>query len=283
MHNNKLIFKKIVTLIVVTTSLFYFSSLSALDTSGDVNVVNWYYSTMFGTGYYKIGETKVAILNVPVSYSFKTIREKQDKYGIKLLAPVSLGLHSVAFNEILDLPNNVATLSLVPGIELEYLVNKSWVLMPYAQAGMGKEFSQNIWSWIYTAGVKSRWILPLSEGEFTLGNALNFAGYAASDSSKKAMVSLVTGVNWVTPLEFTLFKRNTNVGTHFIYYGYLNELDFAGPNTEPFKLRHEFEFAVTLGTHKPRSFLGFDYTRFGLAFRVGKHIRAVRLVAGFPF
>jgi len=135
--------------------------LSAQESQQDINVVNWYYSTMFGTGYYTVGDAKVAILNVPMSYSFKTIREKKDKYGIKLLVPVSLGFHSFDFNEILDLPNSVATLSVVPGVE--------------------------------------------------------------------------------------------------------------------------FEFAVTLGTHKPQSFLGFDYTRFGFAFVFGKELRGIRLVTGFPF
>lgn len=263
--------------------IFCIPSLSSAGAHQDVNIVNWYYSTMFGTGFYQVGDTKVGILQLPLSYTFKTIREQQDKYGIKLLVPVSLGFHSFDFNELFDLPNNVATLSVVPGIEFEYAVTKSWIIKPYAHAGVGQEFKQNVWSWIYGTGIKSRWIIPIGEGEFTLGNALNYAGYAASDDSNRAMVSLVAGLNWVTPLNFILFNRNTNIGTHLIYYGYLNELDFVEGIGDSFNLRHEFEFALTLGTHKPRSFLGFDYTRFGLALRIGNELRAVRLVAGFPF
>jgi len=274
------------TLKVPTTAiicLFFSVCLSAQESQEDVNVINWYYSTMFGTGYYTVGDAKVAILNVPISYSFKTIREKKDKYGIRLLVPVSLGFHFFDFKEILDLPNSVATLSIVPGVEFEYAVTETWHLIPYARLGAGQEFKQNIWAWIYGTGIKSRWILPIHKGEFTLGNALNYAGYVASDDSSKAMISLVAGLNWVTPMKFTLFNRNTNVGTHLIYYGYLNELDFVAEGEQSLKIRNEFEFAVTLGTHKSRTFLGFDYTRFGFAFRFGKELRAVRLVAGFPF
>ncbi len=264
-------------------SLFFLTFYSNAHADEDINVVNWYYSTMFGTGYYKVGEANVGIIRLPFTYTFKTIRENKDAYGIKLLLPVSTGFHSFAYNDILDLPNNVATLSFVPGLELEYLVNESWILMPYINAGLGKEFSQNIWSWIYGTGLKSRWILPFKEGEFTLGNSLNFSGYYASDSSSRGMVSFVTGLNWITPLEFTLFKRSTNIGTHLIYYGYLNELDFIDSSSNTLEIRHEFEFAVTLGTHKPRSFLGFDFTRYGLGFRVGKDIRAIRLVTEFLY
>jgi len=278
-----MLFNKPKPLATALILLFYSACLSAQESQEDVNIVNWYYSTMYGTGYYTVGDTKVAILNVPLSYAFKTIREKKDKYGIRLLAPVSLGFHSFDFNQILDLPDKVATLSVVPGIEFEYAVSENWHLMPYARIGAGQEFNQNITAWIYGAGIKSRWILPIHEGEFTLGNALNYAGYVASDDSSKAMMSFVAGLNWVTPLNFRLFKRNTNVGTHLIYYGYLNELDFISEDEQSLKLRNEFEFALTLGTHKPRSFLGFDYTRFGFAFIFGKELRGIRLVAGFPF
>ncbi len=278
-----MMFKKIKNHTTLLVSFIFFASFPVVEAQEDANIINWYYSTMFGTGYYKVGDTRVGIIQMPFSYTFKTTREKQDDYGIKLLVPVSAGFHSFDFNDIFDLPNNVATLSIVPGIELEYLISESWVLKPYINAGVGKEFTQNIWSWIYGAGIKSRWILPFQEGEFTLGNSLNYAGYSASEGSTRAMISFVTGLNWVTPLNFTLFNRNTNLGTHFVYYGYLNEIDFVEENNESFKVRNEFEIALTLGTHKPRSFLGFDYARYGLAFRYGENLRAVRLVSDFPF
>lgn len=260
--------------------IIFYSNAQAQD---DINVVNWYYSTMFGTGYYKVGDANVGIIRLPFTYTFKTTRENKDKYGMKLLLPVSTGFHSFDYNDILDLPNNVATLSFVPGIELEYLMNKSWILMPYVNTGLGKEFNQKIWSWIYGAGIKSRWALPFKDGEFTLGNSLNYAGYSASDNSSSGMLSFVNGLNWITPLKFTLFKRSTNLGTHLIYYGYLDELNFIDSNANNLSIRHEFEFAVTLGTHKPRSFLGFDFTRYGLGFRFGQHIRAIRLVTEFSY
>ncbi len=281
--------KHMMNFYTIKISLIYLISLISLASSSfaraeeDINVVNWYYSTMFGTGYYKVGDANVGIIRFPFSYTFKTIRENKDEYGLKLLIPVSTGFYSFDFNDLLDLPNNVATLSVVPGLEFEYLVNKSWVLMPYINAGLGKEFNQNIWSWIYGAGVKSRWVKSLEEGEFTLGNSVNYAGYYASDSSNRAMVSFVSGLNWVAPLEFTLFKRSTNIGTHLIYYGYLNELDFVDDSSNDLKVRHEIEFAITLGTHKPRSFLGFDFSRYGLGFRVGKNVRAIRLVTDFSY
>ncbi len=278
-----MMFKKIKILSAMLFSYIFIASMPVAKAKEDVNVINWYYANMFGTGYYKVGDTRVGILQMPFTYTFKTIRGKQDDYGIKLLVPVSAGFHSFDFNELFDLPNNVATLSVVPGIELEYLVSESWVLKPYANIGVGEEFTQKVWSWIYGAGIKSRWILPFQNGEFTLGNSLNYAGYSASEGSTRAMISFVTGLNWVTPLNFTLFNRNTNLGTHLVYYGYLNEIDFIEGNKEPFTVRNEFEIALTLGTHKPRTFLGFDYARYGLAFRYGENLRAVRLVSDFPF
>ncbi len=278
-----MIFQRIKIQTKLFISLVLFASLPVAHAGEDANVINWYYATMFGTGYYKVGDARVGIIQIPFSYTFKTTREKQDSYGIKLLVPVSAGFHSFDFNELVDLPNNVATLSVVPGIELEYLVNESWVLKPYVNAGVGEEFTQKIWSWIYGAGIKSRWILPFQKGEFTLGNSLNYAGYSASEGSTRAMISFVAGLNWVTPLNFKLFSRNTNIGTHFIYYGYLNEIDFIEENNEPFTVRNELEIALSLGTHKPQSFLGFDYARYGLAFRYGKNLRAVRLFSEFPF
>jgi hypothetical protein len=64
---------------------------------------------------------------------------------------------------------------------------------------------------------------------------------------------------------------------------YFDELDFESEQRQSLQLNHEYEVALTLGTKKPMSFLGLEFDRFGLAYRWSDELKAIKLIASFPF
>ena len=82
-------------------------------------LVNYAFATWLGTGAYRVADRSVAILNLPVYYPLRETGE--ELWGIKLRLPVSLG-----FQNFDDFPDDLQTLSFVPGIELEIPLSEHW-------------------------------------------------------------------------------------------------------------------------------------------------------------
>lgn len=101
------------------------------------DLVNWYYAATYGTGVYTTGDRTVAVLQLPLSY---TLREpEEDRWGMRITLPVSIGFYDYHFDDILDegLPQGLSTMSFVPGLELEKQITSRWRLKPYVSAGAG--------------------------------------------------------------------------------------------------------------------------------------------------
>jgi len=92
--------------------------------------VDWYYATTFGTGVYKIGDRTVTMVRLPFE---RDVREPDDgTWGIRLKLPVTLGFQTLsnAFEDFLN--RNVATISVMPGIEFEKELRPNWWVKPLA-------------------------------------------------------------------------------------------------------------------------------------------------------
>ncbi|KPJ88350.1 MAG: hypothetical protein AMJ53_16965 [Gammaproteobacteria bacterium SG8_11] len=253
----------------------------------DENLINWYYAHEFGTGAYKVGDTTVQIFHIPISYTLRPISEK--KFGVKFVMPLTFGYHNFKY-EIKDIIDKIfeedfATATITPGMELEIPLYYDITLFPYLYAGYGAESSSGTNAFIYGSGVRllsgDNWHWRSSKVVF--GSAFTFAGYNSSDSQKRATTSLRLGVNLITPLKMKLLAKTPAVGVHFIMFFYFDELDFESEERQSLQLTNEYEVALTLGTKNPMSFLGMEFDRFGLAYRWSEELRAIKLIASFPF
>src|SRR5262245_7558976 len=122
----------------------------------EATLINWWYSATFGTGFYKIGPAVATVIRLPFSYRLSAM--EGGSVGVNLLAPVTVAAYHLNLRELnqLDLHDDVAAASILPGAEVEIPVTESWRLKPFAQAGMGSEFTDpKLVAYMYTGGVKS--------------------------------------------------------------------------------------------------------------------------------
>jgi hypothetical protein len=251
----------------------------------DQNQINWYYAHEFGTGAYKVGDTTVEIFRVPISY---TLRAKTDhRWGVKFILPFTFGYHNFKY-EVKDIIDKIfeedfASVTITPGMELEIPFFYDSTMFPYLYAGYGDETSGGTNAWIYGSGLRILNDYQWRTSKVVLGGAFTYSGYNSSDGQKRATTSLRFGVNMITPFNVKVLNRTPAVGVHFIMFFYFDELDFESEERQPLELTNEYEVAVTLGTKRPMSFLGMDFDRFGLAYRWSDELRAIKLIASFPF
>lgn len=243
--------------------------------------VDWYYATTFGTGVYKIGDRTVTMLRLPFEREWREAED--DTWGVRLKLPVTLGFQTLsnAFEDVLN--RNVATVSVMPGIEFEKELQPNWWVKPTASYGAAQDLLSGARSTLYEVGVRSLWSRAFYRVDFSLGNALLYAGNVTQDGLTQHLGVFSTGFNFLLPAGGVFLDRAANVGVHFVHYAFFNRIDFLVDETSRRSVSQQYEFAMTVGTYRPIQLMGFELQRIGIGVRLGEGLTAIRLVTGFLY
>jgi hypothetical protein len=243
--------------------------------------VNWAFATHLGTGIYTASGRAVQVYTLPFSHGFRDAKEYN--WGLKVKFPVTLGFYDFELKDIIEsgIPSDVTTLSILPGLELEFPIRENWSLMPFADLGAGYNFSADWVTYIYSAGIKSLVIFPWQVFECRFGNKLLFAGFNTPEASvSDSFWSFETGLDLRHPLWFTVRGHPMNWSVYFVNYLYAN-LEFLRFLSDDFNIDVQNEFGVTVGTSD--KFWWSGNPRLGLGYRFGPDFYAIRIVFGMPF
>jgi hypothetical protein len=243
---------------------------------------NWYYASVYGTGYYKIGEESVAVVRLPFAHTLRQATEEQ--WGLRLTLPVAGAFANFDFTEF-DLGHvSTAGMSFVPGLEIVIPLSPAWTVKPFASLGMGRDFQHDSNAIIYSVGATTVYQLPTGDSVLSaIGGKLVYAGYQ-SGGEKNILGAVSIGGDLGFPLSMEISGRQAVLGTQLIGTVYFNNLDFLIPGSPREEVSHEVEVALTLGARRPFEVLGIGFDRFGLGYRWGSDgLRGVRLVGSFPF
>jgi len=260
--------------------LLLFASLAVSHSAlaADAGNVHWAYSAYFGTGTYKLGDfASVAVVRPTPGWTFRESAIDDDgnrTLGWRFRVPVSIGYHRFDFrniSEILD-PDNVVTVSVIPGVEMDIPVTRRWLLRPLLYAGWGTVTDSSETAWSYWTGIKSRYTWNTGKLEWALLNAITYVGFNPDSDNTEGMVPIMMGFEWAYP--FTNFKMDNDpleLSWHLAYTSFQNDLDlppFLDPNTE--RVLDLWQVGVALGKQGRKfEFWKFKWDRIGLAFERG--------------
>jgi hypothetical protein len=251
----------------------------------EATLINWWYSATFGTGFYKVGPAVATVIRLPFSYRVQSMED--GKLGVNLLAPVTVAAYHLNLHELdeFNLQQDVAAASILPGAEVEIPMTERWRLKPFAQGGMGSEFTDpRLVAYMYTAGVRSLYRFRGDEYRVSLGNALFAAGYRIRDGSERqGLGAFQVGLNMETPWNVPLWNGPAYLNTHFISTAYYSKLAFADPQPGQLSVYREYQVGFSFRTARPASLLGFGADTLGLGFRFARNLRGLSLVTEFPF
>jgi hypothetical protein len=243
--------------------------------------VNWAFASHLGTGIYTASGRTVQVYTIPLSYTYRSIED--NKWGLKVKFPISLGFYDFESKDIVEtgLPTDVSTMSILPGVEFEYPIRSNWSLIPFANLGMGRNFSRSGFTYIYSTGIKSLVIFPWKFFEWRFGNQLLYAGYTTPEVDvTESFTTFETGLDMRHPLEFTVRGHPTDFSIYFVNYLYA-DLELARSLRKSLKVDIQNEFGFTVGTSS--EFWWSKNPRIGLGYRFGPQFYAVRIVFGMPF
>jgi len=105
--------------------------------------VHWAYSSYFGSGWYRVsGDRDVFVLRMTPRWDLRDADFAEDgtrTTGVELSFPITAGLDKIDLDDIAGTtdPDNLASLSVTPGIAITIPLSERWALRPFASVGWG--------------------------------------------------------------------------------------------------------------------------------------------------
>ena len=239
--------------------------------------INYAYATWLGTGVYRFGDRSIYVLRGNFSWSLR--EPSEEKWGWELLLPATVGL-----NDFKSFDAQVTTITFIPGIEAQIPVWGNWLLKPFAQIGVGKDFSGGDPSFIWGYGVKSLGNYPYKNMEFDLGLGITYANHTQSGSrGDDGFTKFDIGVNTRWPTRLAVQGRQTFLNVFLVYSEFVNDIELLLPLEENVDLERLFRLGITL-EGRPSFMVWFiPFRGLGIDFSYGNDFRGIGITTGFPF
>jgi len=262
-------------------ALAVFIATVCISTTSQAQVANgpslhWAYASYFGTGWYSVGSNRNAfVVRMTPRWEYREASLADDgerRVGVYFKLPVTAGLETFQLDDlpgILD-PDNLASLSVTPGIDIEIPVTQRFTVRPFAAVGWGSTLNGSDSAWTYWTGVRSRYSFQTGKLDWALLNSVAYVGYAPSSSAAEDFWPLMIGLEFQYPLGR---KKQTEdswlLYWHGTYTSFQNDLDFTsidGLNKR--SISDEWELAIALGKReKPIRVWFLKFDRLGLGYR----------------
>ena len=245
----------------------------AQDTSS--SAIHWAYSSYFGSGWYQVnGDRDVFVLRTTARWELREADIAKDgsrTIGIQLKFPITVGLDRFQIDDIPGTANrdNLASLSVTPGVDITIPVSERWALRPFASIGWGSLLNAGESAWTYWAGVKSRYTFQDGKLDWALLNSIAYVGYTPSDGTAEDFWPLMAGLEFDYPLgNYQIDDEQVFLSWHGTYTIYEDDLDLVLENGSTNAITDQWELGVSFHKKEGRIKFGwFKFDRLGLAYR----------------
>ena len=255
---------------------------SQAEEPSDIELVNFAFANYLGTGFYASGERSVFILKVPLKSTLRPMTSNDPGWIVKY--PVSVGVTN--FDEITDgtVPelDDVATISIVPGIEYHYPVMNNWKLVPFLDLGIARDYNNNDNVRILGGGAMSYATFDFDRKRLTLGNRFLYADEMNLETNTSSNFAVFeTGLDYNIPTDIILHGSHIDFSLYYINYYYLKDLVLLTILDNPITLQNKNEVGFTVSI-PDYAWLPED-TRLGLGVQFTSETRLYRVLFGMPF
>jgi len=243
--------------------------------------INYVFATDLGSGLYDLGGRSLQIYR----YTYrKDLREvTPDRVGLRFVLPVTAGFFDFNPVDVISSgpPTRVDSFSVVPGLELDYLLPGDWHVLPYARAGFSLA-SSSVDGLLVGAGVRAERRADYNGWDGFYRSELAYAAVKyRSDNPGQEFLRLRQGFDLTRRLGWRLHDHPLEFGIYLIHDLIVDPptAPLAGADQEPMQM----ELGVTLSTSPRLKIWKFDAPRLGLGYRFAGDLSTWRLLIGAPF
>jgi len=243
----------------------------------EVDVSHWAIAPFTGTGIYRIGDDRdVIVLQATPRWRIRETGEATDAgrgtAGFEFLLPVAVGLNRFDLADIPELVefDNVATLSVVPGVHMRIPMDDRWSLLALANAGIGVRLDGEEAAFTYRIGIRSRWCIDSADCRWRLVNAFEYAGYATDRDRESALAPISAAIEFESGLgRMSIDDQPVRLVTHVEYSDFLDDLEFSLTDELDTSIGAQLEIGTAFKTDAGLEILGLKLDRVGIAYRRG--------------
>ncbi|MBL6080053.1 hypothetical protein JMJ56_18690 [Belnapia sp. T18] len=248
--------------------------------------VNYSYAALLGFGGYSVGGLRASAYTLPLS--LRLYERGRDGWKVNLLLPLQLGLYDFEANpDGRRLKVSQWSLAALPGAELHIPVTDSLVVKPFAQGGVGHAFGNGISnadSWIYLAGVRTRYERQIGNYRLAIGNGMVLTGSRdMGPGQREDYWSLQAAVEIRRPLQRRIGDLVPDVGLYVAEYYYPKALRFDRYLRSPLRVTNQTEIGFSIGSSEPARIFGIANPRIGASVIFGDGLTVYHVNFGFPF
>ena len=255
--------------------------------SDDDLEVSYIYAAVLGTGTYQIKGRRLTMFRLPFSWTHRQTTEETP--GLKWLFPTVLGYDDLSNvdSDWIDalLPDQLVTLTVLPGVEYIYPVSANWHVKPFVQLGLGRDFSSDETIAMTQFGIRNLSLFQFfNDWELRWGITLRWAGeYQFNSNDRNNLGIFDTGLDIRRNTPFTLFDTPVDMGAYYIFQRYVPEWRLSDAPDNKQEAVRVHEIGASLGLKRPHKFLGIPFQRVRVGYKEGDNIRGWTFGTEFPF
>jgi hypothetical protein len=246
-------------------------------------IVNFAYATRLGSGIYDVDGRTVQVYRLPFGWTPR--QEALGRPGFRVRLPVTIGF--IDFKPIdidkTGLPDDLDTLSFVPGLEVRLLLGDRWRLTPWVEAGVAKDRASDTGAYVSSVAIRS--LADFVPGRFrlALGNELLYTRVDPDgDEPDGDLTSFETCFEARHDLGFSIFGEEAEYGLYAASYLSWNDPRYPIDEADPLEVDDQYEVGVTFGTREPLRAWGIRLPRLGVGYRFAEEVSVWRFVIGIP-
>jgi hypothetical protein len=243
--------------------------------------VSYVFATDLGSGLYDLDGRTLQIYRF--TYREELRETDADTMGVRLVLPLTFGFFDFAPLDVLSegIPTRVDSFSVVPGIELDYLLPGDWHLIPYVRAGASIA-SSSVDGWLYGLGVRAERRQDWHGWDSFVRTELSVAGVGyRNDVPDDEFARLRQGFDLTRGTGWDIRGREVELGLYAVFDVILDPP--TAPVAEARKVPIQAEFGFTVSTRPPFKVWRFDVPRFGFGYRLAGELSAWHFLIGVPF
>jgi hypothetical protein len=250
--------------------------------------VHWAYASFFGTGWYKVSNTSEAFVvraSPRWAIGASDIDDRGNrKFGYTLRVPVTFGLTRFELDDIPGLIdfNNLSTLSVGFGADVDIPVNERFSLRPTAEFGFGSVLGESEHAWTWRTELRSRYMFETDKLDWALLAGIGITGYEPNDGESDDFSYASLAAEFAHPIKW---RSSENIQTmlywHLGYMEFIDNIEFASGLAAVDSVTNYWQLGLAMGKREePVSIWFMKFDRLGLAYKYSDtgRLRGITLV-----
>jgi hypothetical protein len=245
--------------------------------------IHWAYAALYGTGHYSIdGRTDTTVFSMAPGWTRReaSLAESGERsIGYRFRFPVAIGAHDFSGLSAFDARDaldelsfdNVSTISVMPGVDVEIPISRRWSLKALGFAGYGTVTGSAEHATIFRLGVRSRLGFDLGASRLALVNGVGRFGYNPSIGPSSAINLITSGIDVTRPLQnLRIGGEPAAINWHLLYTRYTDTLGLSlvTRQLDTVTVDEEWELGFSFSKQTGRlAMKRIKFDRVGLAYR----------------